>query len=53
MYLSLLDMSQYNAVKYSKVEDVGAFLAADEKDVPVDEPAKTPFAKRKWTSLRN
>lgn len=54
MYLDLLDMSQYNAVKYSKVEDVVA--EDDEQEEPVHGPGKrppAPPARRKWSSVRN
>jgi len=47
-----MDMSQYNTVKYSKVEDIGT--AADETEqvgVPADK--KPASARRKWASLRS
>lgn len=54
MYLGLVDMSKYNAVKYSRVEDIVA--DDDEQEEPVDEPGNkppAPPAKRKWMSVRN
>ena len=50
MYLDLMDMSAYDAAKYSKVEDLGA--AAGENLKPALEPRKDVSSRRKWSSLR-
>ena len=50
MYLDLMDMSAYDAAKYSKVEDLGA--AAGENEKPALEPRKNVSSRRKWSSLR-
>ena len=51
MYLDLMDMSAYDAAKYSKVEDVGAAAGEDKK--PALEPRKNVSSRRKCSSLRD
>ena len=53
MYLGLIDKSQYNEVKYSKVEDTGE--EDGEQEEAVHEPGQkppAPTAGRKWKSVR-
>ena len=53
MYLGLIDKSQYNEVKYSKVEDIGE--EDGEQEEAVHEPGQkppAPTAERKWKSVR-
>ena len=53
MYFDLMDMSAYDAAKYSKIEDIGE-EAGEIQEKPALEPQKnvSSLDRRKWSSLR-